>query len=200
MLLVIFRPPFLLFAVVFLGLYGCASIQHPTGGPRDSVAPQIIRESPKNFTTSFKGDEINIQFDEYYKLTNAFKEISVSPAMEKAPIFKVKKKVLNIQFMEKLEDSTTYTINFGNALSDFNEGNLIKNYMYVLSTGNKIDSLSISGTVVDAITKEPVLNATVFLLPVNQDTLFGKKRASLFTTTDSSGNYSLKYLRNNTYS
>ena len=72
--------------------FGCASIQHPTGGPRDSVAPKILEENPKNFTTSFKDDEINIEFNEYYKLVNEFKEISVSPAMEKAPIFKVKKK------------------------------------------------------------------------------------------------------------
>jgi hypothetical protein len=71
--------------------------------------------------------------------------------------------------------------------------------MYVISTGKEIDSLSISGTVVNTLTKKPVLDATVFLLPVSQDTLFGKTRASLFTSTDSSGNYSLKYLRANTY-
>ncbi|MBC8051572.1 MAG: Ig-like domain-containing protein [Sphingobacteriaceae bacterium] len=180
-------------------IWGCASIQHPTGGPRDSVAPIILNESPKNFTTNFKGDKINIEFDEFFKLTNEFKEISVSPAMEKNPIFKTKKKTLNISFQEPLQDSTTYTINFGKAIADYNEGIALKNYMYVLSTGSKIDSLSISGTVLNTLTKEPVLDATVFLLPLNQDTLFGKKRASLFTSTDSSGNYSLKYLKAGTY-
>ena len=179
--------------------FGCASIQHPTGGPRDSVAPKILEENPKNFTTSFKDDEINIEFNEYYKLVNEFKEISVSPAMEKAPVFKVKKKTLNIQFQEPLQDSTTYTINFGNALADYNEGNVLKNYMYVFATGDKIDSLSISGNVKNTLTKEGVLDATVFILPTSQDSLFGKKRASIFTTTDSSGNFSLKYLREGSY-
>lgn len=179
--------------------FGCASIQHPTGGPRDSVAPKILKESPKNFTTSFKSNEINIEFNEYYKLSDVFKEISVSPAMEKTPNFKVKQKILNIQFQEPLQDSTTYTINFGKAIADYNEGNVLKNYMYVFSTGNKIDSLSISGTVKNTLTKEAVLDATVFLLPTTQDSLFGKKRASIYTTTDSSGNFSLKYLREGTY-
>lgn len=182
-----------------LGVYSCASIQHPTGGPKDSVAPVILNENPKNFTTQFKGDKISIEFDEFFKLVNETKEISVSPAMEKAPVFKVKKKTLEISFLEKLQDSTTYTINFGKSIADFNEGNVLKNYMYVLATGDKIDSLSISGTVINTLTKEPILDATVFLLPVEQDTIFGKRRASLFTTTDSSGNYSLKYLRKNDY-
>lgn len=180
-------------------LSGCASIQHPTGGPRDSVPPKILKEQPKNFSTNFRSDEINIEFDEYFKLANEYKEISVSPAMEKSPIFKVKKKVLNIQFQEPLQDSTTYTINFGNGLTDYNEGNILKNYMYVFSTGTEIDSLSISGTVTNSLTKEPVLDATVLLFQASQDTLFGKKRASLFTSTDSSGNFSLKYLRENVY-
>lgn len=195
----LFFVPFLLLLVALTQTWGCASIQHPTGGPRDSVAPIILEENPKNFTTNFKGREINIEFNEFFKLVNEFKEISVSPAMEKAPIFKVKKKVLNIAFQEPLQDSTTYTINFGNAIADYNEGNVLKNYMYVLSTGNKIDSLSISGTVLNTLTKEPVLDATVFLFPVEQDTLFGKKRPSLFTSTDSSGNFSLKYLRPDAY-
>jgi hypothetical protein len=200
------NTPKLLFSVsvtliilAFLQFFGCASIQHPTGGPRDSIPPKIINERPKNFTTRFKEKEINIQFDEYFKLANEFKEVSFSPAMEKSPILKIKKKVLNIEFQEPLQDSTTYTINFGKAIVDYNEGNVLKNYMYVIATGSEIDSLSISGTVVNSLSKKPILDATVFLLPTSQDTLFGKSRASLFTSTDSSGNYSLKYLRANTY-
>ena len=197
------NTPFLLaciaIVIIISQIFGCASIQHPTGGPRDSVAPIIIDENPNNFTTNFNSGEINIEFDEYFKLANEYKEISFSPAMEKAPQFKTKKKVLNIEFQEPLEANTTYTINFGKAIADYNEGNVLKNYMYVFSTGDKIDSLSISGTVRNTLTKEPVLDATVFILPVNQDSLFGKKRASIFTSTDSSGNFSLKYLKENTY-
>lgn len=194
-----FLPIFIVLFYACTQISGCASIQHPTGGPRDSIAPKILKETPKNFTTSFKSTEVTIELDEYFKLSNEFKEISVSPAMEKAPVFKVRKKDLIIEFQEPLQDSTTYTINFGKSIVDNNEGNILKNYMYVLSTGNKIDSLSISGTVVNTLTKEPVLDATAFILPLNQDTLFGKKRASIFTATDSSGNFSLKYLRQDSY-
>lgn len=187
------------FSIFTLLIPGCASIQTPTGGPRDSIAPKVLKETPANFTTNFRADEINIQLDEYFKISNESKEFSMSPTMNKNPFFKVRKKVLNIQLQDTLAPNTTYTINFGRGLVDYNEGNVLKNYMYVFSTGNKIDSLSISGTVTNTLTKKPILDATVFIIPVAQDSLFGKRRANIFTTTDSSGNFSLKYLRPDTY-
>lgn len=184
---------------VYLLFPGCASIQTPTGGPRDSIAPKVLKETPANFTTNFKADEINIQLDEYFKISNESKEFSISPAMDKNPFFKIRKKVLNIQLQDTLAPNTTYTINFGRGLVDYNEGNVLKNYMYVFSTGNKIDSLTISGTIKNTLSKQPVLDATVFIIPVEQDSIFGKRRANIFTTTDSSGNFNLKYLRAGTY-
>ena len=188
----------IILALVFI-VSACASVQSPTGGPRDKEPPKVVKESPKNFTTNFKSREVNIDFDEYFKLNNEYKEVSMSPAPDKAPQLKIRKKTLNIKFQDTLEANTTYTINFGNGIADFNEGNVLKNYVYVFSTGQKIDSLSISGKITDALTKKPVLDATVFLLPLKQDTLFGKKRASIFTSTDSAGNFKLKYLRNDKY-
>lgn len=190
---------FLAFSSLICFFPGCASIQTPTGGPRDSVAPKVLKETPSNFTTNFRSDEINIQLDEYFKISNESKEFSVSPAMDKNPFFKVRKKVLNIQLQDTLAPNTTYTINFGRGLVDYNEGNVLKNYIYVFSTGDKIDSLTISGTVTNTLTKKPVLDATVFIIPISQDSIFGKRRANIFTTTDSSGNFNLKYLRANTY-
>ncbi|WP_407426966.1 Ig-like domain-containing protein [Arcticibacter sp.] len=186
-------------SMMILFFPGCASIQTPTGGPRDSIAPKVLKETPANFTTGFRSDEINIQLDEYFKISNESKEFSISPSMDKNPFFKVRKKVLNIQLQDTLAPNTTYTINFGRGLVDYNEGNVLKNYMYVFSTGDKIDSLTISGTVTNTLTKQPVLDATVFIIPLSQDSIFGKRRANIFTTTDSSGNFSLKYLRANTY-
>ena len=185
--------------LAILTIWSCASIQQPTGGPKDTTPPKILKESPKNFTLNFNSPQINIELDEYFKLNNTAKEISISPDVDKQPDYKIKKKVLNIKLKDSLEANTTYTINFGNAIADYNEGNVLKNYLYVFSTGNKIDSLTISGTVVNSITKEPQLDATVFLLPANQDTLFGKKKAHIYTNTDSAGNFKLKYLKENTY-
>jgi hypothetical protein len=177
----------------------CASVQSPTGGPRDTIAPKIVSESPKNLTRNFAAKEIQIEFDEFIQLTNEFTEISLSPAVDILPEFKAKKRNLVIKFSEPLEENTTYTINFGKAITDVNESNKLINYTYVFATGDQIDSLSLSGTVTNSLTKEKLKDVTVFILPTRQDSLFGKKRASFFTTTDTSGAFSLKNLREDTY-
>jgi len=194
-----FKLIFLIAIISFSLFYGCASIQQPTGGPKDTIPPKILKEDPKNFSTNFKSPQIDIQLDEYFKLNNVGKEISLSPDVDKQPDYRIKKKTLNVRLQDTLESNTTYTINFGKAIADYNEGNILKNYVYVFSTGPKIDSMSISGTVINSLTKEPQLDATVFLFPLNRDTLFGKKRAHIFTSTDSSGNFKLKYLKEGTY-
>ncbi|MBC7746336.1 MAG: Ig-like domain-containing protein [Flavobacterium sp.] len=178
---------------------GCASIQQPSGGPRDTISPKVIKENPKNLTRNFSANNIELEFNEFVKLNNEFTEISISPAIDKLPIFKARKEILNIKFEQPLEANTTYTINFGKAIVDVNESNVLKNYTYVFSTGDKIDSLSISGNIKNSITKQILKDATVFILPVKQDSIFGKKRANIFTTTDSSGNFRLQNLREDNY-
>jgi len=178
---------------------GCASMQSPTGGPKDSIPPKIINEVPKNFTKNFTAKKIEIEFNEFIKLSNEYTEISISPAMDIPPGFKVKKEKLQIEFKENLEANTTYSINFGKAIADVNESNILKNYSYVFSTGNEIDSLSISGKVISSLTKEKLKDVTVFILPVGQDSLFGKKKASVFNITDTAGTFKLSNLREDTY-
>jgi hypothetical protein len=143
--------------------------------------------------------KILIEFDEFIKLSNEFTEISVSPNMEKAPIYKARKEKLEITFEEPLLENTTYTINFGKAILDVNEGNILTNYSYVFSTGNEIDSLSISGKVINSLTKQKVKDVTVFIFPLNQDSLFGKKKPSFFTSTDTSGGFKLSNLKEDKY-
>ena len=186
-------------SLILMFLANCASVQSPTGGPRDTIPPKIINENPKNLTRNFATKKIEIEFDEFIQLTNEFSEISISPALEVLPEFKAKKRILEINFSEPLDEKTTYTINFGKAITDVNESNILKNYTYVFATGDQIDSLSLSGTVTNSLTKEKLKDVTVFILPTRQDSLFGKKRASFFTTTDSAGTFSLKNLREDTY-
>ena len=178
---------------------GCASMQSPTGGPKDSIPPEIVKELPKNFTKNFTAKKIEIEFNEFVKLNNEYTEISVSPAMDIPPGFRVKKENLEIEFKQELEANTTYSINFGKAIADVNESNILKNYSYVFSTGNEIDSLSISGKVINSLTKEKLKDVTVFILPVSQDSLFGKKKASVFNITDTAGTFKLSNLREDTY-
>lgn len=179
--------------------YACASIQQPQGGPKDTEPPKILKITPKNLSVNFTAPKIVVEFDEYFKLQSEFKEFSVSPEMELPPILKPKGKKLEISIQDTLEKNTTYTLNFGKAIGDVNEGNTVKNFTYVFSTGPQLDSLSIKGKVTNSVTGLPELDAVVFIFPLNRDTLFGKHKPSIFTTTDSSGNYALNNLRKDTY-
>jgi len=194
-----FSSNFVALFVALLFAYGCASIQQPQGGPRDTTPPKILGMVPKNLSTNFNAKKVVIEFDEYFNIQNEFKEFSVSPEMEKPPVLKKKGKKLEINFPDTLEKNTTYTLNFGKAIADVNESNVVKNLTYVFSTGPELDSLSIKGKVINSLSGLPEIDALAFVFPLNRDTLFGKGRPSIYTTTDSSGNYSLNNLRKDTY-
>jgi hypothetical protein len=184
---------------IIWSFFGCASPKAVEGGPRDSIPPKIITMLPKDLTTNFKAKKIVITFDEFFKLNDQFKEFSVSPDMERLPTLKIKKKVLEIDFLDSLEKNTTYTLNFGKMIADINESNALKNFTYVFSTGSYLDSLSIIGKVVNSITGSPEVEALAFIVPINRDTILGKRKPSIYATTDSSGNFTLKNLRKDTY-
>jgi hypothetical protein len=190
---------FLLYLIPILVLFGCAAQQPPQGGPRDLTPPKLVKAVPANKTRNFAAKEIDLQFDEFIKLTNQYQEISMSPAMEKAPEYNSNKRDLKIKFKDTLQKNTTYVINFGKSIQDVNESNVLKNFTYVFSTGPHIDSLSVTGSVTNTVTQEKEKDVTVMLFPVKQDTLFGKKKPSVYATTDSSGNFSLNNLHENDY-
>jgi hypothetical protein len=185
---------------LFLLIFGCANRQPPGGGPRDHDPPKLLKATPPNTTRFFKGKVIQLDFDEYFKLTNPYSEISMSPTPGKIPEYKIKGKSIVITLKDSLEKNTTYVINFGKAIADVNEGNVLKNFTYVFSTGAHIDSLSISGQVINTLTGEREKEATVMLFTLKQDSLlFGKKRPTIYTTTDTSGDFSLNNLHPDDY-
>jgi uncharacterized protein (DUF2141 family) len=193
------NQPFYYLTIIVGVIYGCASMRTPEGGPRDTTPPKPLKMEPKNMTTNFVSDKVTIEFDEYFKLDNEFKEFSISPEQEKPPLLKKRQKKLDITFQDSLEKNTTYTLNFGKAISDVNESNVLKNFTYVFSTGPKLDSLSIGGKVTNTQTGKPEYDATVFIIPLDRDSIFGNKKASIYTSTDSSGNFKLNNLREDTY-
>jgi uncharacterized protein (DUF2141 family) len=196
---VIIAPKVLLTLLALSLLWSCASIQRPQGGPRDLSPPKLLNAEPKNLTRNFSANKIDLEFDEYFKLNNQYQEITIIPESDKAPEFKIRKKTLSIEFKDSLQANTTYVINFGKAIADVNENNILNNFTYVFSTGNEIDSLSISGEVHNNLTQKPEKDALVFILPVSQDSLFGKKKASIYTTSDSAGNFKLNNLKEGKY-
>jgi hypothetical protein len=194
-----------LFMILILGFYqitlflSCASPKSIEGGPRDTTPPKVLKIEPKNLSTNFNAKQVVIQFDEFFKLQDQYKEFNISPDVERQPDLKVKKRNLEITFTDTLEKNTTYTMNFGKMIADINESNVLKNFTYAFSTGPKLDSLSITGKVTDAITGLPVLDAIAYIVPLNRDTILGKHKPSIYTTTDSSGRFALHNLREGTY-
>jgi len=189
----------LLIAIIFV-VFGCANMQRPQGGPKDVTPPVLLKASPPNMTRRFNAKTIQLDFDEYFNLKNQYQEIVMSPAPDKQPEYKIRKKSLIINFKDTLEKNTTYVINFGKAIADVNEGNILKNFTYVFSTGSHIDSLSVSGTVINTLTQEKEKDITVMLFPVDKDSLyFGKKKPSIFATTDTSGNFTMNNLHDGDY-
>lgn len=191
---------FLMFLFILSAfITGCASMQQPSGGPKDSIPPKIVKETPVNLTKNFTTREIEIEFDEYVKLNNEFTEFSISPDVDATPELRIKKKSLFIKLPDTLAENTTYSLNFGKGLVDVNESNPLLNYSYVFSTGNEIDSLTLSGNVISSYILEPEKDIVVLLIPIKQDSIFGKRKANIFTRTDSSGNFQFKNLSENTY-
>lgn len=195
-----FLTRFFLLLVGLMVIFGCANRQLPQGGPRDLTPPKLLKATPPNMTRNFKAKEIRLEFDEFFKLNNPYQEITMSPAPAKLPEYSISKKSIVIVLKDSLEKNTTYVINFGKAIADVNEGNILKNFTYVFSTGSHIDSLSLSGSVINTLTQQKEKDATVMLFTLKQDSLlFGKKRPTIFTSTDTSGNFTLGNLHPDDY-
>ena len=164
---------FFLFLVLLPGilLIRCARPGSPTGGPQDITPPAVKNTIPPNHTLQFNAKKITITFNEFVLLKDPSKEIFISPPMKISPEFKVAGKSIVVVFQQALIPNSTYTINFGNAIVDFSEGNILVNYEYVFSTGDHIDSLSIKGKVVDAFNLQPQAEIIAMVYSDNNDTI-----------------------------
>ena len=183
-------------------IVSCAKPVNPAGGPPDKDAPVLNTEkSDKNFKTNFNQPKIELEFDEFINLTNASKEVIISPPLLYNPKISHRGKKLTIEFDEKevLNENATYQINFGNAIKDINEGNKLENFSYVFSTGDKIDSLSISGTVYDDYTQEPEEEILVMLYDDLSDSIVYNERPLYFAKTDKNGKFQINNLRTDTF-
>jgi hypothetical protein len=186
--------------ILILVVFSCANIQRPMGGPRDKTPPKLLKATPANPTRNFNAKIIQLDFDEYFKLNSTYQEITISPDMGKLPEYLIKKKSLVIKLKDTLSKNTTYVINFGKAIADVNEGNILKNFTYVFSTGPHIDSLSIMGTVKNVLTQHKEKDVTVMLFPAKRDSFaFGKKKPAIYATTDTAGNFVLSNLKQGDY-
>jgi len=180
---------------------GCANQMAPGGGPQDVDPPFVLWSDPPNFSTQFDKSQIRLTFNEFVKLKQASQQVLISPPMKKNPDFSLKGKSVIINLQEDLLPNTTYSIFFGNAIVDITEENPLANFLYVFSTGDYVDSLSIAGEVVNAFTLKPEENIFVMLFSLSNDTvpvdsLPVKVRPLYVAKTNKEGQFRLQYLRN----
>ena len=155
--------------LLLLVVIGCAKRGSITGGLKDTIAPVLKTSFPKNFSTNFKGSEIKLTFDEYIKLKDLKKQLIISPPMKNEPLITptTSSKYIDIKINDTLQPNTTYSFNFGQSITDNNEGNPYNQFKYIFSTGDYIDSLAIGGRVKDAYNKEVESFVSIMLYEVN---------------------------------
>jgi hypothetical protein len=167
----------------------------PTGGKKDTTPPKVRSESPANKSVNFSGKKISISFDEFIQLDNAFKEVIITPVLARMPDISVSGKTVIVNFRDiKLQPNTTYLIQFGNAIKDYHEGNSLKNYRYIFSTGSYLDSGFISGKVVQALSGKAGAGYKVELYKQGNDSGIFKSKPLYYNKTDSNGFFRLDYL------
>jgi len=175
------------FLLVFL-MFGCAKRGSITGGLKDTLAPVLVSSTPKNLSTDFKGNEITLYFDEYVKLKNINKQLIISPPMKYEPLITPTNvsKFIKIQIKDTLHPNTTYSFNFGQSITDNNEGNALNQFKYIFSTGSYIDSLTLNGKIKDAYEKNVDNFVSVMLYEVNdkfKDSMIYKENPRYITNT-----------------
>lgn len=186
--------------LVMVLLYSCANRgSGPTGGPKDITPPKVTSSYPVNGSLYFNKKEIQVEFDEIVSVEKASDNVVISPPQQKMPEVKSFGKKITVEFQEDLLDSTTYSINFGNAIQDVNEKNPIKNFVFAFSTGATIDTLRISGTVIDAENLNPMPNIFVGIYAETHDSVFFKKPFIRIGRTDENGHFSIDNIKKGSY-
>ena len=173
---------------------GCAQIGAPTGGPKDTLAPVLVKASPENKTIQFKGNKVVLSFDEYIDLQDLPSNLLISPVQKYSPVISYNLKTITFKFKDTLAPNTTYSLNFGNAIKDINEGNVLKNFNYVFSTGDYIDSFELKGKVLLAETGKVDSTILVLLYRNSPDTAVRHRKADYTARLKGDGSFQFNYL------
>ena len=190
---------FLFFLLVVSVLSSCARMGSPDGGWYDEIPPRIVSASPEERSVGVTTNKMYIYFNEYIKLSDATSKVVVSPPQMEMPDIKGAGKRIIINLKDSLKPNTTYTIDFSDAISDNNEDNPLGNYTYVFSTGSEIDTMEVSGIVVEAENLEPVKGIMVGIYDNLEDSIFRKEPMLRVSRTDSRGHFVIKGIRPGNY-
>jgi hypothetical protein len=193
------QTKFYISVFIIILLSACAQIVSPDGGPRDIIPPKIVSSSPINQSTGFNGNQLVLVFDEYVTLKEVKKEVVISPPLAKFPEFTLKGKKLIIPFVETLKENTTYTFNFGKAIVDLNENNVLDSNVFVFSTGEIIDNATIKGQIKQALDLKPAKEILVMLYKETEDSVPSKERPYYATVSKEDGTYKIENIAKGCY-
>jgi len=191
--------------ILLITIVSCAKRGSITGGLKDTIAPSLRTSFPENFSTNFNEKQIKLEFDEIVILKGLSKQLVISPPMKNEPLIipTTASKYITIKIKDTLKPNTTYSFNFGQSITDNNEGNPLNQFKYVFSTGNHIDSLTLSGKVKYAFEKEAESFISVMLYEVNdtfKDSVIYKESPRYITNTlDSLKTFRLENLKEGKY-
>jgi hypothetical protein len=172
-----------------VGNAGCGQIGMPTGGPKDSIPPRLVNASPALNSVNVKDNKITLTFNEYVDLKEAQTNVLISPLPKKQPSIDFKLKTVTVKLKDTLLPNTTYSINFGSAIVDNNEGNPYKDFTYVFSTGPQIDSFMLSGKVIIAETGKYDSTLLAMLYRKTDDSAVQKNKPDYVTRLNGDGSF-----------
>jgi uncharacterized protein (DUF2141 family) len=178
---------------------GCANVIPPQGGPRDSIPPVLINANPRDSTTNFTGKRISFAFNEFVDVQNIQQNLIVSPTPRLTPQVDFRLNTVTVRLKDTLEPNTTYILNFGEAIRDYNEGNVLKEFRYIFSTGPRIDSLEMRGKVILAETGGIDTTLFAILHTKGDDSAVIRERPRYVTKLDGNGNFVFRNLPSGTF-
>ena len=177
----------------------CARMGSPDGGMYDETPPVMVNSHPAIGAVNSTDKRIVLEFDEFIKLQNASEKVVISPPQIDVPEIKASGKRVIVELQDTMKQNTTYSIDFGDAITDNNEGNPMGQFAFTFSTGSVIDSMEVGGTALDASNLEPVKGMLVGLYADTSDTAFTTKPLERIARTDASGRFSIKGVAPGTY-
>ena len=180
-------------------MYSCANIGNPSGGPIDKTPPIFMRSNPTPNAVNVKDRKIEIFFDEIVTLKDPSTKIIVSPAQTEMPRMSALGRKVTGELVDSLLPNTTYTIDFSNSIQDNNEGNAIDNFAFAFSTGSVIDSMRVSGYVLDSRTLEPMQSVVVGLQSNLADSAFHKEKLQRVALTNDRGQFTIRNVSPGSY-
>jgi len=183
--------------VSIIGGSGCANIIPPEGGPRDTLPPRLVRAIPGDSTLNFRGNRIELIFDEFVTLDAPQQKVLISPTLD--PNMDVRLRTVTIRLRDTLEANTTYSFNFGEALKDINEGNVLRNFTYTFSTGPAFDTLSFRGNVVLAESGKVDTTIVAVLYRSMNDSAVVNERPRYVARLNSNGSFTFNHLPAGTF-